>query len=90
VISSSSVGNSILLRFNTAASVCPILADRKYNSLVFVLRSGMTRTVKKVQKNERKRYNQWECGRLKAAVEEYVSKAKEGKANLRIQGMEYP
>jgi len=50
----------------------------------------MTRTVKKVQKNERKRYNQWECGRLKAAVEEYVSKAKEGKANLRIQGMEYP
>ena len=47
----------------------------------------MARTVKKVPKKscpECRRYNQWECGQLKAAVKEYESKVKEGKANLRM------
>jgi len=58
----------------------------------------MARTVKKAKKKavqkskkvlkkacrEKKRYNQWDCGRLKSALEEYTSKAKEGTANLRM------
>jgi len=55
----------------------------------------MARTVKEVPKKsrpERKRYNQWECGRLKAAVQEYESKVKERKGKFvhDCQGVEHP
>ena len=48
---------------------------------------SVKKTVKKTKKkdsHERKKYNQWDTGRLKSALKEFELKAKDGKPNLRM------